>query len=64
MIEMATADNGEIKVFTPDGKFISHDCMHLSLDGARWYASVINWNSILGIDSSAISISTDFKTLQ
>ena len=46
MIGISTIDNGLIRIFTPDGKFISHDCLHLSKDGASWYASQIDWSTI------------------
>ena len=43
---MATNDSGRIRVFTPDGKFISQDCIHLTQAGARWYASMIDWGRV------------------
>lgn len=46
MIGISTLDNGSIRIFTPDGKFISHDCLHLSKDGASWFASQIDWSTI------------------
>lgn len=34
-------DNGEVPVFTPDGKFISQDCRHLTSAGAAYTAEVL-----------------------
>lgn len=45
-VEMATVEGGNIRVFTPDGKFISQDCEHLTKEGAQWYAKKIDWRSI------------------
>lgn len=43
---MAMDDSNRIRVFTPEGKFISQDCEHLTEEGARWYASIIPWERI------------------
>ena len=45
-IGLAMDDEGRIPVFTPYGKFISHDCEHLTRAGARWYATLIPWDEI------------------
>lgn len=45
-VEMATVEGGNIRVFTPDGKFISQDCEHLTKEGAQWYTKKIDWRSI------------------
>ena len=45
-IELGTMENGEICVFTDDGKFISHDCRHLTKFGAKYFAKLIEWNRI------------------
>lgn len=45
---LATDDDGRIRVFTPEGKFISQDCEHLTKEGAQWYASIIDWEGIFG----------------
>ena len=45
---MAMKDDGRIRVFTPDGKFISQDCEHLTKEGAQWYGSIIDWESVFG----------------
>ena len=39
-------DDGKVKVFTEEGKLISQDCRHLTPAGARFYAGVIDWDSI------------------
>lgn len=44
--KIATASNGEIKVFTPDHFFISQDCRHLTQAGAKWYANVLDLDRI------------------
>ena len=46
---MAMNENGRIPVFTPDGKFISQDCEHLTKEGAQWYASMINWDEVFSL---------------
>ena len=43
---MAMDDSNRIRVFTPEGKFISQDCEHLTEEGAKWYASIIPWERI------------------
>src|SRR5690606_35083576 len=40
MSPMMAAD-GTVPVFTPDGKFITRDCRHLTKAGALFYASVM-----------------------
>lgn len=41
MIGLVQNDDGTIRVFTPEGNFISQDCIHLTQAGAQYYASVI-----------------------
>lgn len=41
MTPVLEKDN-RIRIFTPDHKFISQDCRHLTPFGAKWYASVLN----------------------
>lgn len=38
--------NGNIKVFTPDHKYISQDCTHLTEDGAKYYAEIFDIDGI------------------
>lgn len=45
-ITPALKENGDIRIFTPDNKFIAQDCKHFTEAGAKWYASIINWKSI------------------
>lgn len=45
-IRMAEVSPGVVRVFTPEGRFISQDCLHLTKAGALWYASIIPWESI------------------
>jgi len=39
-------ENGEIRVFTDDKKYISQDCRHLTIQGAKYYARIIDFESI------------------
>lgn len=43
MIEFVRQPNGNVKVFTNDGRFISQDCIHLTKAGAQYYATLIDW---------------------
>lgn len=45
-VEIASAGDGKVRVFTEDGKFISQDCTHLTQEGAMWYAGKIDWDGI------------------
>ncbi len=47
-IEMVQNADGTVPVFTPEGKFISQDCWHLTKAGAVMYAEIINWEPIFG----------------
>ena len=38
MIAPVQNADGSVRVFTPEGKFISQDCRHLTRSGARYYA--------------------------
>lgn len=40
-------DNNQVRVFTPDHHFISFDCVHLSKDGAIYYAGLIDWGKYM-----------------
>ena len=46
LIKPALTDSNHIRVFTPDHKYISQDCKHLTQAGAKWYASVLNLDKI------------------
>ena len=39
-------ENNEIQVFTDDNKFISQDCRHLTIYGAKFYARIIDLDKI------------------
>lgn len=45
-ITPALCENGEIRIFTPDKKFIAQDCSHFTEAGAKWYASIIDWSRV------------------
>jgi peptidoglycan/LPS O-acetylase OafA/YrhL len=47
-IEIVQNADGTVPVFTPEGKFISQDCWHLTKAGAVMYADIINWGPIFG----------------
>lgn len=47
MMSMVSDKTGRIRVFTPDHKFISADCKHLTKDGARYLAGMIDWEKYL-----------------
>lgn len=49
---MAPVDNGDgtVSIFTPDHHFISADGGHLTQFGAKWYASIFDFNKLLGIN--------------
>ena len=49
MIKPVEVSEGIVRVFTDDHKFISQDCRHLTRAGARYYALLIDLNSIFGI---------------
>lgn len=46
LIEPAMVDSLRVRVFTPEHKYISQDCKHLTKAGAKWYASVLDLKSI------------------
>lgn len=58
-MKMATVEHGRIRVFTPDGKFISQDCEHLTQEGAQWYASIIDWRSMFKKDNDALNVENE-----
>lgn len=47
MIAMVQQPNGNVRVFTDDGMFISQDCRHLTKAGAQYYAKLIDWNRFI-----------------
>jgi peptidoglycan/LPS O-acetylase OafA/YrhL len=42
LIGLVADRNATVPVFTPQGKFISADCRHLTQSGARYFASLVN----------------------
>ena len=42
LIDVVEKQPGEVIVFTPEGKFISHDCIHFTQFGAQYYAQSID----------------------
>lgn len=42
MLAPLMTEDGRIRVFTSDNKFVSQDCRHLTRAGARYYASLLN----------------------
>lgn len=46
LITPAMLDSIHVRVFTPDKKYISQDCRHLTKAGAKWYASVLDFDKI------------------
>lgn len=49
MLSYVTDEDGLVRVFTEDKKFISQDCMHLTKSGAQFYADVIDFEKIFGV---------------
>ena len=47
LIGILQKNDGTIPIFTPDGKFISQDCTHLTQAGAQYYASILDLTWIL-----------------
>lgn len=46
LVEIIENENGEIPIFTPNGKVISFDCQHLTQNGCIYYAEIIDFNKI------------------
>lgn len=46
MISLIQNDEGFIPIFTDDNMFISQDCRHLTKAGARYYATLVDWDAI------------------
>lgn len=42
LISIIADNSGKVRVFTPDGKFISQDTAHLTKQGAEYFASLLN----------------------
>lgn len=47
MITPMLVDENRVRVFTEDNKFISQDCRHLTKFGAKYYARILDLDSII-----------------
>ena len=47
LYEMALLDNGETRIFTPDHRYMSQDCEHLTQAGAQFFAQRIDFSKII-----------------
>ncbi len=47
LIGLVIDENHTMPVFTPDHKFVSQDCRHFSMGGAKWFAILIDWDKYL-----------------
>lgn len=47
LIGLVMANDGSMPVFTPDHHYISQDCEHFSMGGAKWFATLIEWKKYL-----------------
>ena len=36
-----------VRIFTPEHKFISQDCSHFTQNGAQYFATLIDWSTLL-----------------
>ena len=45
-------EDGSIPVFTDNNKVISFDCRHLTQDGCKYYAKILELNKIFNIDEN------------
>ena len=50
LLDISTAKDNSVYVFTDDDFFISPDCRHFSKSGALYFAKKINWNLIFNKD--------------
>ena len=47
LMSMISNNEGKVRVFTPDHHFMSADTKHLTVDGAKYFAKRIKWDSFL-----------------
>lgn len=47
LMGLVTSEDGRVRVFTPDGHFISPDGKHLTQAGARWFGERVEWGWLL-----------------
>ena len=50
LMSLIVVDNGKYPVFTPEHKFYSHDCIHLTEAGAKHFAQLIQVKRLFSID--------------
>ena len=46
LIIPAIIDLENVRAFTPERKYISQDCKHVTKTGIQWYASILNLKRI------------------
>lgn len=47
LMSLVAVGDGRVRVFTPEHRFISADCRHLTRSGARYFAGMIDWERYL-----------------
>ncbi len=47
LYKLALLDNGETRIFTPDHRYMSQDCEHLTQAGAQFFANLIDFSKII-----------------
>lgn len=47
LIGLVVDDEGTMPVFTPDHHYVSQDCRHFSIGGAKWFAKLIDWEKFV-----------------
>lgn len=43
LIEKVQREDGKVRVFSDNGRYISQDCYHLTQAGAQYFAGIIDW---------------------
>lgn len=51
LLELVSDKNGNVRVFTENCKFISHDTRHLTKEGAIFFSTKLDLNQILNLNS-------------
>lgn len=51
LIAMASQPNGNVVVFSEDGRFLSQDCHHFTRAGAQYYAKHMDWKKFFPFPS-------------
>ena len=47
LFKLCLLPNGETRIFTPEHKYMSQDCYHLTQPAARFFADRIEWSTII-----------------